>query len=111
ESRYQVDFDVNHEHSLIIVGMPRRITQVAQSVFYFRREASDSDKGIEDRINALSGDSYQVKIRLITESEGIVHGEFDYRLTISREPVFKIELTEGKQQIASPRAQETMLRT
>jgi hypothetical protein len=92
ESRYQVDFDVNHEHSLIIVGIPRRITQGAQPVFYFRREASDSDQDIKDRINGLGGDSYQIKIRLITESEGIVHKELHYKLTITREPVFKIEL-------------------
>lgn len=98
ESRYQIDFNVNNEHSLIIVGMPRSITQGAQLAFYLRREVSDSDKRIEDRIGVLSGDSYQVKIRLITESEGIVHKELLYGLTITREPIFKIELTEGKQQ-------------
>jgi hypothetical protein len=95
ESRYQVDFRVNHEHSLIIAGIPRRITQGAQLVFYFRRESSNSEKGIEDRISPLSGDSFQVKIRLITESEGIVHKELDYRLTIKREPVHKVELKLG----------------
>ena len=91
ESRYQMDFDVNHEYSLIIAGIPRFITQGAQLVFYFRREASDSDQDIKDRINGLGGDSYQIKIRLITESEGIVHKELHYKLTITREPVFKIE--------------------
>jgi hypothetical protein len=95
ESRYKVDFDVNHEHSLVIVGIPRRVTQGSQLVFYFKREASDSDRGIEDRISALGGDSYQVKIRLINEAEAVVYGEFDYKLTITREPAFEIELTEG----------------
>jgi hypothetical protein len=111
ESRYQVEFDVNHEHSLIIAGIPRFITQGAQPVFYFRREASDSDQGIKDRINGLGGDSYQVKIRLINESEGVVHEEPPYKLTIIREPIFRIELTEDKQQTAPPQAQEAITRT
>lgn len=108
---YRVDFDVNREHRLIIAGIPRRVTQGAQLVFYFRREVTYSDTGIRDRIAALDGDSYQVKIRLITESEGVVHGERDYRLTITREPIFKIELVEAEQQPVPVSDREGVLQT
>jgi hypothetical protein len=109
ESSYQVNFDVNREHRLIIAGIPRRVTQGAQLVFYFRREVTYSDTGIKNRIAALGGDSYQVKIRLITESKGVVHGERDYKLTITREPIFKIELVEDEQQTAPVSDREGVL--
>lgn len=106
ETQYRVDFGVNDEHRLAIVGIPRRITQGAQLVFYFRRESSRSGTRIMDRPEPLDRDSYHIKIRLVTEAENTKHKELDYKLTITREPEFKIELVEDKQQPGPPVAQD-----
>lgn len=55
------------------------------------------DDGIGRRIEFLEGDFYQVRVRLLIESDGVVHKEFDFGLAITREPVFNVELAAGGQ--------------
>jgi hypothetical protein len=106
-NRYRVDFGVNDEHRLVVAVTPERIPQGAQLVYYLRREISTSGEDVVDRNELLGGSSYRINIRLITEAENTLHKELPYRLTITRDPTFKIELVEDRQRPAPPIAQET----
>lgn len=91
---YKRSFRVNDIHSLIVAV---HLEDSDPPVFVFIREPGESYEDIENRISFLEGELYQVKVRLITESESVLHKEFDFTLTVTREPEFSIELIEGAQ--------------
>lgn len=100
ESAYQLNFSVHDSHRLIVAfvsGDERR----KEYVFIFTREINNQKDDFINRLALLEGDYYNIKVRLINEAEGIVYKEFDFGLTITREPELDAELIEIKE--LSPR--------
>jgi len=89
---YKLDFHVNDSRELIIAGVASGDHPV---VFYLMREVrDDGSNDLVDRAVMLEQDSYDIKVRLIRESEGTVYKKFDFTLEITRTPKFAIKLTQ-----------------
>lgn len=92
EGSYHIDLNVNDTERLIIVFF----FEDYNHVFFFEREWT-GDNSIENRTRKLEGDLIDIKVRIINESSGTVFKEFDFRLTVVREPEFDVILTESIQ--------------
>lgn len=78
----------------LIIGILLVITPVnalSRSAFLLIVLGAASED-IVTRSIMLEADFYHVKVRLIRESAGAVHKEFDFALEITREPQFAVKL-------------------